>query len=256
MTSPRTDMDARRLRSALRAAFDGAEDLQAPPDLAERIRIQLRAAGGQPPRRAALSPRWLALAAGLVLGAVLGGGVFLYRTTVPVDTLARDAAGDHRNCALKFRLNRAPVPLEEAARRFDSAYDLLINTPADEITTPGGAARVVERHSCVYDGRRFGHVILHYRGRVVSLLVTAIDGGNRANRPAAPRVIGQPVDGLTVVSVNGERHAVLLVSDLDAGDLTQLSRTLSLPLAERMGALPDRGTPLALAIAPLLQQPK
>ena len=34
----------------------------------------------------------------------------------------------------------------------------------------------LERHACAYDARRFGHLVMHYRGHVVSLLMTAAGG--------------------------------------------------------------------------------
>jgi hypothetical protein len=155
----------------------------------------------------------------------------LNRSLAPVDALAQDAIGDHRNCALKYRLARAPVPLEEAAEQFD-------------ISTPDGPVRVVERHSCEYGAHRFGHVILQYRGRVVSLLVTA-NGRSMAaaeSIEAVPRVVGRPVDGLSVVSMNGSRHAVLLVSDLENRELTQLAGFVSLPVVQRLGDATSEGT--------------
>ena len=97
-----------------------------------------------------VSGRWLALAAGLVLAAGVTGAIVLNRSAGRAEALAQDAIGDHRNCALKYRLVRTPVPLEEAAQRFDSAYRLLISAPPDDIPTPDGPARVVERHSCEY----------------------------------------------------------------------------------------------------------
>jgi hypothetical protein len=185
-----------------------------------------------------VSSRWLALAAGLVLTVGITTTVLLDRSSATVEALARDAIGDHRNCALKDRVVRAPVALEEAARRFDSAYRLLLNAPPDDISTPAGPARVVARHSCEYGGHRFGHLILQYRGHVVSLLVTGDDGttDDRASTPAIPHVIGRPVEGLSVVSVNGSRHAIMLVSDLHKSELTQLAGIVSLPLVRRLGA--------------------
>ena len=77
----------------------------------------------------------------------------------------------------------------------------------------------------------------------MSLLVTAKDGATGVESgDAIPQVIGRPMDGLSVVAVNGTRHAILLVGDLGDTELTQLSRIVSLPLAERVGSLvPDRG---------------
>ena len=143
--------------------------------------------------------------------------------------------------------------LEEAAQRFDGAYRVLLNAPPDDIPTPDGPARVVERHSCAYGMHRFGHVVLKYRGRVVSLLVTEDDRATIAAE-AIPHVIGRPMDGLSVVSVNGSRHAVMLVSDLKSSELTQLARIVSLPLAQRLAdASADRANTTAWLLTPPVQ---
>jgi len=244
--SCRAEIDGRRrLRGALRAAFNGSSDLQPPMGFEARLRNQLRNASLEAPAVSAFP--WLGVAAGIALAAALAGGIFLNRSMAPAEALARDAIGDHWYCALKFRLIRRPVPLEDAAKRFDSAFRVLLNVPPDDVSMPGGPARVVDRHSCGYGGRRFGHVVIQYRGRVVSLLVTA-----RADEPggAAPHVIGRPLNGLSVVSVNGSRHAVLLVSDLGRTELTELSESVSLPLAQRLeDPGPDRSAPVAWLIA-------
>ena len=235
--SCRTEMDARRrLRAALRSAFNHAPELQPVGDFADRLRDQLRRAPGQRHRSRMFSGRWLALAAGVVLAAGVISVIFINSSPVAEDALARDAIGDHRNCALKYRLVRMPIPLEEAAQQFDSAYLLLLTAPPDDVSTQNGPVHVVERHSCAYGARRFGHVILQYRGRVVSLLLTTNDGttGSTARPDLTPHAIGSPVDGLSAVSVHGSRHAVTLVSDLGNAELTQLSRMISLPLVERL----------------------
>ncbi|HKF67963.1 MAG TPA: zf-HC2 domain-containing protein [Vicinamibacterales bacterium] len=240
----RSEIDARRrLRGALRAAFIGAPELEPRPEFTSRLREQLRKAAAHDQRSWVFSRGWIALAAGVVLAAGLACALLLNRSTAPVDALARDAIGDHRNCALKFRLVRMPIPLEEAAQRFDSAYRLLLTAPPDKISTPGGEARVVERHSCAYGTRRFGHVIMEYRGRVVSLLMTANDGTTGASDSvdAIPHVIGRPMNGLSVVSVTDSNHAILLVSDLDSAELAQLSRAVSVPLAGRLERHVDAG---------------
>jgi hypothetical protein len=232
----RTEIDGRRrLRGALRDAFHRAPDLQPSTEFQTRLRDQLRDVSARSARPWYLSPRWLALAAGVVLAVGVTGIVLMKRTAAPTEALARDAVGDHQNCALKYRLVRMPVPLEEAAAQFDSAYRLLLSAPPDDISTPDGVARVTERHSCAYGARRFGHVIMEYRGRVVSLLMTANDSGTgNVGQDAIPHVIGHPMNGLSVVSVNGTRHAILLVSDMDSAELAQLSRTISVPLARRL----------------------
>ena len=238
--SCRIELDARRhVQGALRTAFTRAPDLQPAGEFADRLRDQLRQAAVPNHRSWTFSTRWLALAAALVLAAGVTAAVLLDRSSAPAQKLARDAIGDHRNCALKYRSIRNPVPLEEAAQRFDSGFRLLLNAPPDDVATPDGPARVVERHSCEYGAHRFGHVVLRYRGRVVSLLVTAKarTAADAESMAAIPQVIGQPLEGLSVVSVNGPRHAVMLVSDLEKDELRQLAGIVSVPLVQRLAGI-------------------
>ena len=232
----------RRLRRALQSAFMHAPELRPSPDLARRVGERLTAAvrlrntdGVRPRRPAARAAVVLATAA----SAVLLLRLMAFGTSI-ADPLARDAIGDHRNCALRFRLVRTPVPLEDAARQFDSAYRLLRAYPPDEFSTPDGDGRVIDRHSCTYGGRRFGHVVMRYHGRLVSLLITASDpAGTTEAAEGTPRVIGRTPFGLTALAINGVHHAVMLVGDLPPPDLARLSAVVSAPLAQQA----DRGTP-------------
>ena len=256
--SCQTEIDARRrLRGALRTAFNRAPELQPAGDFPDHLRDQLRQASVHRRRAWTFSGRWLALAASLILAAGVTAAIVLNRSPVPAAMLAGDAIGDHRSCALKNRLVRMPVPLEEAALRFDSAYRLLLSAPSDDISTPDGPVHVVERHSCAYGAHRFGHVILEYRGRVVSLLLTANRRGTTAADAAAaiPQVIGRPMDGLSVVSVNGSRHAVMLVGDLGNNELTRLAGIVSVPLVQRLaGVASDRTEQAAWRFAQPIQE--
>jgi hypothetical protein len=126
---------------------------------------------GQTMTRRAWMESWWAAAAAAV--ALLGGGLFA-RDTVRrsrLATLAAGAAGDHQNCAIKFNLAERPISLEEAARRYDPAYASL-STLDPLVGLGGGPADILDRHSCVFEGRRFAHVVFRYKDRIVSLLVT------------------------------------------------------------------------------------
>ena len=243
----RTEIDARRrLRGALWAAFTRAPELQPSEQFQNRLRDQLRDVSVRAASPWLRSSRWLAVAASIALAIGVSSLVLMRRSsTIPTEALARDAIGDHQNCALTFRLVTMPVPLEEAAQQFDNAYRVLLNMPPDDIRTSDGVARVTERHSCVYGARRFGHVVMEYHGRIVSLLMTGNDGvTSDIGQNAIPQMIGRPLNGLSVMSVNGTHHAILLVSDLERVDLAQLSRAVSVPLARRLDVslLSDRGT--------------
>ena len=241
MTGPDLrEIESQRLRTALRAAFDRDPELQPTAEFTNRLRGELSKAASRRPPGSLRSVRWLAAAAGFVIVVGATAAIFLNGPADPYDVLAQDAIGDHRNCALKFRLHRMPVPLDEAAARFDSAYRVLLSAPPEEIDTPDGPVRVIERHSCAFGERRFGHVIMEYRGRVVSLLVTRNDDALSAGEiaSAVPQVIGRSTYGLSVVSVRGTRHAVLLVGDLDHKALTQLAGIVSMPLLQQLDSGP------------------
>ena len=185
----RADIDARRaLREQLRGAFLADRTLAARAEWAADLagRLQSSAAPSQP---AAVSRWWsggLALAATLLLAA----SVALYfgagsRGAAALSDLARMAAGDHRNCAIKFALAERPIPLADAAARYDAIYRAFERTPADSFTARGGTVEVVDRHSCVYNGRRFAHVVMRYQGQVVSLLVTTEPAGWLSRLPGS-----------------------------------------------------------------------
>ena len=128
----RVDIAGRRaIRDRLRAAFARAEDLRPRPEFTAELLATLRPA--QPAtdisRRSVLQS-WWALAAGLAVAA--GGGLFVRHSSSRsrLGMLARDAAGDHQNCAVTFNLAERPIPLEDAGRRYGAPYAALADVRA------------------------------------------------------------------------------------------------------------------------------
>src|SRR5258708_6349521 len=147
--------------------------------------------------------------------------------------LARDAAGDHRDCAVHFRLADKPIDLEWAGRKYDPVYVNLTKAVLSEKGEVPLGAEFVEAHSCVFQGRRFAHIILRYHGRLVSFLVTEIGDSSEAKANAALASQGAQVitcsqfDGYQVSCFQTARHAVFIVSDLPEGDNLALARALA-----------------------------
>jgi hypothetical protein len=221
----RAEIDGRRdLRDRLRAAIDRAADLRPRPEFAAELVATLRPRGHLVSRRRLLQS-WGALAAGVVLAA--GGGVLVResRARSRLTVLAQAAAGDHQHCAVRFSLAERPITLEDAARRYGAPYAALASLELDAID-PG--LETVERHSCVYDGRRFGHVVLRYRGALVSLLVTA------GTPPAAPQLEAS-ASRPAVAALPAGRFVGFVVADLEGRQLLRLAGMLSDPLARHFG---------------------
>jgi hypothetical protein len=226
----RTEIDGRRrLREALRTAVGRAPDLAPRPEFMAKLQADLRNASGiAVARRRTALRRWLALAATVVLAVAVG---FLYRARVGGNELARTAVGDHQNCAVQFRLTEKPISLEDAARRYGEMYRIADHLPPTDIVMTAGTARVLERHACVYGGRRFAHVVLRYGGKLVSVMVTAAD--TRHTAIVAPSVI----DGMNVTSFMAGHQVVFVAGDISTTDLQTLTDAIAAPLIHELAAI-------------------
>lgn len=233
----RRELTARReLRNKLRAGFENAPDLQPSQEFTARLTAELRAASliqtGFP------AGRYLAIAASLLIVAALGFIIMQrWRGQTPV-TLTASAVGDHRDCALTHRLEEKSIDLEDAGRKYDSAYNNLVSAVMADGKLPAGV-ELVAAHSCVFKGRRFGHVILRYEGQLVSVLVTNIGSQNSTSVNEA--VSETQMDGFQLARFDTSRHAVYVVSGLSNAENLSIARAIESSVskhirdAERIG---------------------
>ena len=117
-------------------------------------------------------------------------------------------------------------------------YRVFQALPPREIATVSGSARVLERHSCVYAGRRFAHIVLAYQGQKVSLLATATASASRAGLlvggSSRPRATA-PIDGMSVVLFETTRYTIILTGSASAADLASLADAVAQPLHDAPG---------------------
>lgn len=215
------ELDARaRLREGLKNAFGRAQALNMRPGFAADIAGELERAAGETRRWRSFG--WLAVAASVLIAA--GIGAFLLSRSVRVmPAVAEAAAGDHQNCAVKFRLAEKPIPLAEAAANYDPAFARMETEPPDDVMTPVGSLHVADRHSCVFDAHRFGHVVFKMDDHLVSVLMTA-DAGGESGLTWLPRT-----GGLAMASLHVAGHVVFIVSDLADGPFRQVALQLTEP---------------------------
>jgi len=224
----------RRLRAATRSAFEGAPGLTVSPGFAASLGSRLQA---EATRQTAVWTRgrsWLAIAATLLLIVGSGWGWREWSAS-SLSALLHAAVGDHRFCALSFRLAERPIPLEEAARRFGGVYGALGSVEPVSTALTGGPLRILERHSCVFEGRRFAHIVLQYKDEAVSLLVTddPRPWGALARTDLPPSEL--PVtDGFHVASFGSARHAVFVVSSLNDEDVREVARAMVGPVSKAL----------------------
>lgn len=223
----KADLDTRaRLRSGLKQAFARSAELQVRPEFVDAMTERLRNTALEG-RRSWQAWPLLAAAASVVL--VLAAGAYFLRGRV--SEVAALAAGDHQNCAVKFALAEKPISLAEAAARYDAAYERLRTVPPNEVATAAGTLHVAERHSCVFQNRRFGHVVLRLDRHLVSLLMTRDDSSRVAGVEQLP-----PVNGLSMASFRTADHVIYIVSDLKQPAFRAVAESLA---ESRMAALWD-----------------
>lgn len=232
----------RRLRASVRAAVLGARDLSPRPDFAAACAARLRHDAARAATAGHRRRTWLAVAAAVVL--VVGGGFGLFGEGVyGFSALAATAVGDHRFCVVAIRPNRRPFPLDDAARAYDDPVARsLASAEPKPATLGGGPVRVLERHSCVFENRRFAHLVLEYRQSLISLVVTQDERLLRAlpgaSAPADGSVVTlAPRDGFHVAAFRGPRHLVFLISTLGDADLRDVARSMAPSVARAMRGL-------------------
>lgn len=218
----------RRLRAAGRSAFANAPDLAPRPEFLSSLAAHLQSgATRQQPRR---WTNWLAMAASVLVVVGLGFGVREWSLS-NLSALLHAAVGDHRFCALDFKLAEQPITLEEAARRFDPVNRRLESIEPSTTTLSGGPLRILERHSCVFEGRRFAHIVLGYQGQAVSLLVTTDEGvwTIPSDFPVT--------DGFHATALRGSSHVAFVVSALGDDAVREVAAAMAAPVAQALAGV-------------------
>jgi Protein of unknown function (DUF3379)/Putative zinc-finger len=211
----------RRLRAAARSAFANAPGLAPRPEFLDALTTRMRTEASRPS-----SSRWrvwLVTAASVLIVAGLGVG-WRGWSLANMSALLHAAVGDHRYCALDFKLTERPITLEEAARRFGEVNRRLQEVQPSTSMLSGGPLRVLERHSCVFEGRRFAHIVLQYRGQAVSVLVTD------EQSPMSVRARLPATDGFHAAAFRESGYVTFVVSALTDDEVQEVTAAMSGPL--------------------------
>lgn len=229
----------RRLRAATRSAFANARELEARPEFLSSLHGRLQAEAARQTRVTRPRWTWLAVAASLTLLIMAGTG-WREWTVRSLTALVNAAVRDHRFCTLTSTPGAQRMSLEEAARRY-GVFNRALETVQPQVDSlDGGPIRILERHSCVFDGERFAHIVLAYKGSTVSLLVP--ETGNQSARVwgLGPPAGGPPSalvaqDGFHVAAFPSPGRLVFVVSDLPQHDVQDVARAMAGPVTQALG---------------------
>jgi hypothetical protein len=223
----------------MRRAFLATPDLEMRASFGDAIRQTLREDAVRRAATPAARWRWAAAAVGVL---AVAASLFLVVgwDTSRLVALAREAWGDHRNCAIAFHLQEKPISLEEASWTFDPAFAHLQTTPGTTVSTPVGDALITERHSCVFAGRRYAHLVMRFRGELVSLLVAQDDGGPMASAIRMVTLARGHVRMVHVDATDGAAlfrtaaHMGVIVGSVPDSDLEALADALVQPVSNAL----------------------
>lgn len=144
------------------------------------------------------------------------------------------AVGDHKNCALKFRLKEEPITLDEASKKygkFNKGLDKAVAEPLREaFPAASGEMKLLEAHSCVYGGRRFAHVVLRRGDHIVSVLITDADLSDEFG----DKIVNQANENLQVAGFRTKHHAIFVVSDLTAAENSTVASAVMPSVSEHI----------------------
>ncbi len=143
-----------------------------------------------------------------------------------------DAIDDHKNCALTKNLEQHPISLSEAAKKFDKVNAGLDTTILKTLREKfGNDAKFIDAHYCLINGRYFSHIILKYKGRVVSVLMTKLDTGGLHEGDA---ISCKSDEGVETACFEIGGYGIFVVSDLPESDNMTIARTIAEPIGDHI----------------------
>jgi hypothetical protein len=230
------DLDSpaeREYRSRLQRAVRSEE---LPPYLEARMRANLAKA----PARSWWRAQWAGAAAAVV---VVAGGVIAYQlgdlrlsvasqdsyissVSQRVATIMRVGLKDHIHCAYFRKYPKNPPTMQTFVEKMGPQYAGLIPIVRDQVP---GRFRLEIAHICGYKGRKYVHMVMRYRGELVSFIVTRKEAGESFQTEGLlPALIQSEipyyqtsVQGFHVASFESKDHLVFLISGLSDGETMQ-----------------------------------
>jgi hypothetical protein len=141
--------------------------------------------------------------------------------------LAEKAVGDHKNCAIEFHLLQKPISLDEAAKRYGSVNNDIGRVILTAISkqAPNHAfdgAELLHAHSCLFAGRRFAHVIIRTKGKLVSVLIA--DSDQLSDNDEIDMGLFEAKFNVAGFSADG--HSVFVVSELNEADNLLIAQSI------------------------------
>ncbi|CAN5724802.1 hypothetical protein BH24ACI3_BH24ACI3_00160 [soil metagenome] len=135
------------------------------------------------------------------------------------------AIGNHKNCALdkleKWESGNLPVS-EDGTAMANKVIGPLRASFSENV-------EILHSHDCIYEGRRFSHVIVRRGGRTLSVFFDRSDESRHlaAEEGVKDSIICNKENGMQVASFRVNGYAVFVVSDMPEPENLEIARSIS-----------------------------
>ena len=228
----------RELRGKIRSAVKNADESQIDLAFENRLRTSLReeALRERGWRSIFAAPKVFLPAMAALLVAFGIGFIALTRNTTPngpviafedvtkaLTAISLQAVESHKHCAME--------KLDEWNELANSDYPkkaLYTETVAKPIQAKFSEnIEMLHAHDCIYEGKRFSHVILRKGERIVSVFVDKPSNLQNVTSNAGDKIICEKENGLQVASFQKNDKAIFVISDMSETENLSLARTLA-----------------------------
>ncbi len=149
-----------------------------------------------------------------------------------ISSLMRVGFGDHMHCAVFGKVPRKLVKLEAVDNELPTAYKPLLKAVGEKL--PAGYL-LYTAHTCRYAGRTFQHLAMKKDDRIVSVIVTRRQDGERFDAKEVRGLLAQgglPIYTNTaaqyqIAGLETADHLAYVVSDLTQGENSALMLALA-----------------------------
>jgi anti-sigma factor (TIGR02949 family) len=185
----------------------------APPQLEARIQTSLRRATKN--ERAAHSPRWMAIAASVLLAVLLGWGVYVLRRGTNPELLAQEVVSSHVRSMIGTRLVDVPSSDQHTVKPwFGGKLDY--SPPVKDLKDQGFA--LVGGRIDYMNNRRVAALVYGRRKHVINVFIWPTRKTEATNL--------ETLNGYNVVRWASAGMGFWVISDLNAKELQQLAELL------------------------------
>ncbi len=228
----------RELRQKICSAIKNADDFQIDPVFVNHLSANLKktALYKSTGRNFWFAPNFLIpVMSSLLIAVTLGFAVFNWSSQNGGQPLADDfltkgltqisiqAVVSHKHCALEKLKKWEEISKQDFIQK--AVYTEQIAKPLQ--TNFSKNIEMLHAHDCIFNGKRFTHIILRKGSNIVSVFLDKSDAMPETDNSTTAKIICEKENGLQVASFQKNKGAIFVISDMSETENLSAARALS-----------------------------